>query len=74
MARAVELAALSGAEAVDCALDAAAAAGRFSESDLESILAHLAAGPARRPGEGGAGACEAHSTQPGTAGWWEIGR
>jgi transposase len=71
MARAVELAAVVGAEAVDDALGLAAIAGRFAEDDLASILDHRA----------GAGAPvevvvadEAHSVQPGTSGWEGFGR
>ncbi len=48
MAQAVQLAALHGAEAVDRALGQAAAAGRFADADLASILAHQAAAA---PGE-----------------------
>ena len=46
MARAVELAALVGVDAVDDALGLAAMAGRFADGDLASILDHLAAGHA----------------------------
>jgi hypothetical protein len=71
MARAVELAALVGHETLDRALLAAAAAGRFADTDLEAILAHHDERPALRL----VGAPdEAHSTQPGTAGWWAVGR
>jgi hypothetical protein len=49
VARAVELAAVVGAERVDAALGLAAIAGRFADGDLASIVDHLAAG--RAPGE-----------------------
>ena len=71
MARAVELAAVVGADAVDDALGLAAIAGRFADDDLVSILDHRA----------GAGAPvdvvradETHSVQPGTSGWEGLGR
>jgi hypothetical protein len=71
MARAVELAAVVGADAVDDALGLAAISGRFGEDDLASIVDHRA----------GAGAPvdvvradEAHSAQPGTAGWGRFGQ
>jgi transposase len=71
MARAVELAAVVGTEAVDDALGLAAMAGRFGDDDLPSIVDHRA----------GAGAPadvvradEAHSAQPGTSGWEGFGR
>jgi hypothetical protein len=70
MARAVELAAVVGADRVDDALGLAAIAGRFADGDLLSITDHLA----------GAGAVtdivvadEAHSVQPGTSGWERLG-
>jgi hypothetical protein len=66
MADAVELAALVGTEAVDAALGVAAAAGRFAETDLLSIVEHRAAGVA---GVDLVHADETHSIQPGTAGW-----
>jgi transposase len=71
MAQAVDLSHVVGGEAVDQALGLAAIAGRFGDGDLVSILDHLAAGT------GAAGvvrADEAHSAQPGTAGWAEYGR
>jgi hypothetical protein len=62
MARTVELATILGAAKVDHALGLAAAAGRFDEHDLGSILDHLA-------GHGDPGELvhvdEAHSAQPG---------
>lgn len=71
MARAVELAAVVGAQAVDDALGLAAIAGRFAEDDLASIVDHRA----------GAGASvdvvradETHSAQPGTSRWEVFGR
>jgi hypothetical protein len=71
MARAVELAAVVGAHAVDDALGLAAISGRFGEDDLACIVDHRA----------GAGAPvevvradEAHSAQPGTAGWGRFGQ
>ena len=71
MGHAVELAALLGAEVIDTALDMAAEAGRFADGDLASIADHLAAVGAL--GEV-ARADEAHSVQPGTAGWNGFGR
>jgi transposase len=66
MARAVELAALVGTERVEVALALAAAAGRFAEADLPSILDHLAG---RGPGGTPAALDEAFSVQPGTGAW-----
>ena len=71
MARAVELAAVAGSEAVDAALAAAAGAGRFADGDLASILDHLARHD--EPGTAVA-ADEAWSVQPGTAAWAGLGR
>lgn len=70
MAEAVDLAKLHGDEAVDQALDVAAAAGRFAEGDLASVLAHhdgaqVIAFPAR--------ADEAQSLQRSTAAWQGFG-
>jgi transposase len=70
MARAVELAAVVGADRVDAALGLAAIAGRFADGDLPSIIDHLAA--EREIGEVVI-AGEAHSAQPGTAGWARLG-
>ncbi len=70
MARAVELAAVVGADKVDAALGLAAIAGRFADGDLPSIIDHLAAEGA--PGEVVI-ADEACSAQPGTAGWARFG-
>ena len=71
MARAVELAALVGRERVEVALASAAAAQRFAEADLPSILDHLAG---REPGQVLTGADEAFSVQPGTSAWASLGR
>lgn len=73
MARAVELGALFGAELVDRALGRAAAAGRFADSDLESIIEHL------RIEDRAAGAvAQALADQPtlqrSTSAWQELGR
>ena len=70
MARAVELAAVVGADKVDAALGLAAIAGRFADGDLASIIDHLAA--EREIGEVVI-ADEAHSAQPGTSGWARLG-
>jgi hypothetical protein len=71
MARAVELATILGAAKVDQALGLAAAAGRFDEHDLGSILDHLS-------GRGQVGDLvrvdETHSAQPGTASWGRFGQ
>ena len=74
MAEAVDLAKLHGADAVDEALRVAAAAGRFADGDLASILAHhrsaevieLPSRDQRRP--------EAPSLQRSTAAWQGFGR
>lgn len=71
MARAVELATLVGRERVETALATAAAAGRFAEADLASILDHLAA---REPAATLATVDEAFSVQPGTGAWRGFGR
>jgi len=70
MARAVELAAVTGTAAVDEALGLAAIAGRFGDDDLAAILDHLS-----RSGPAGdlVTADEAHSAQPGTGGWAALG-
>ena len=70
MARAVELAAVAGAERVDAALGLAAIAGRFADGDLASIIDHLAA---EREIGGLVTADEGHSAQPGTGGWARLG-
>ena len=71
MARAVELAALVGTEQVETALATAAAAGRFAEADLASILDHQAGG---RVEADLARADEAFSVQPGTGAWKGFGQ
>ena len=70
MARAVELAAVVGADKADAALGLAAIAGRFADGDLASIIDHLAA---ERETVGVVIADEAHSVQPGTSGWARLG-
>ncbi len=71
MTRAVEFATILGPAKVDQALGLAAAAGRFDDTDLGSILDHLAT-----RGEPGdlVVADETHSAQPGTASWERFGR
>ncbi|MBA3877430.1 MAG: IS21 family transposase [Anaerolinea sp.] len=71
MARAVELAALVGRERVEVALATAAAAGRFAEGDLPSILDYLAG---RESDAALTTLDEAFSAQPGTAAWEGFGR
>jgi transposase len=71
MARAVELAAVVGADAVDDALGLAAISGRFGEDDLPSILDHRASAGAPTDI---VRADETHSVQPGTAGWDRFGQ
>lgn len=71
MARAVELAALAGRERVEVALATAAAAGRFAEADLASILDHQAGGSV---GDDLAWADEAFSVQAGTGAWEGFGQ
>lgn len=71
MGQAVELAAALGAERVDQALGLAAVAGRFDEHDLPSICDHLATSA---PAADLVIASEAHSAQPGTAGWGRLGQ
>jgi len=69
MAEAAQLAVLHGAATVDRALGEAAAAGRFADRDLASILAHQAAagrGEASRAGE-------QHTLAQGTGGWARRG-
>ena len=70
MARAVELAAVVGADRAGAALGLAAIAGRLAAGDLASIIDHLAAEGA--PGEV-VMASEAHSAQPGTSGRARLG-
>jgi len=71
MARAVEFASLLGAPRVEQALGLAAVAGRFDDTDLSSILDHLALGGANLDL---VRADEAHSVEPGTSGWEAFGR
>jgi transposase len=71
MARAVELAAVVGVDAVDDALGLAAISGRFSEEDLPAIVDHRA--HAGAPTDV-VRADETHSAQPGTAGWGRLGQ
>lgn len=73
MARAVELKAL-GSELMDRALGRAAAAGRFADSDLESILEHL-----RIEDRAGAAFAQAltddqHDAHRSTSAWQGLGR
>jgi Mu transposase, C-terminal domain len=65
MAKAVQLAALHGAQAVDRALGQAAAAGRFADGDLASVIAHQALAV---PGETSR-AGEDRTLAQGTGGW-----
>jgi transposase len=71
MARAVEFAAILGPARVDQALGLAAAAGRFDEHDLGSVLDHLG-----RHGRAGdlVHVDETHSAQPGTSSWGRFGQ
>ncbi len=70
MARAVELAAVTGPAAVDQALGLAAIAGRFGDGDVAAILDYLStAGPAGDL----VAADETHSAQPGTSRWAALG-
>ncbi|AYV32998.1 MULTISPECIES: hypothetical protein [Streptomyces] len=71
MAHAVELAAVQGSDRVDQALRLAAAAGRFAEDDLVSILEHIAAS---KPVGQVIRADETHSVQNGTIAWQALGR
>jgi hypothetical protein len=72
MRRATELSSLVGSSHVDRALGLAAAAGRFAEGDLASILEHLR-GEAREA-QAVLFAPEEASTQPGTGAWDALGR
>jgi hypothetical protein len=65
MTQAVQLAALHGAEAIDRALGQAAAAGRFADGDLASILAHQATAAPGQPARAG----EQATLAQGTRGW-----
>jgi transposase len=70
MARAAELAAVTGPAAVDQALGLAAIAGRFGDEDLPAILDHLSTAV---PAGHLVTADEAHSAQPGTSSWAALG-
>lgn len=70
MTRALELAAMTGPDAVEEALGVAAVAGRFDDGDVAAILDHLANFPAV---DDLVRADEAHSVQPATAGWGRFG-
>jgi len=70
MAAALELAALVGTEPVDAALGVAAAAGRFAEDDLLSIVHHRADGASTAAL---VVADQDHSVQPGTSSWASFG-
>lgn len=70
MIEAVELAALVGLARVDAALGAAAAAGRFGDGDLLSIIEYHDSGA---PLAQLVIADETHSAQPGTSAWANIG-
>jgi hypothetical protein len=65
MAKAVQMAALHGTQAVDRALGQAAASGRFADGDLAALLAHQASAA---PGETSR-AGEARTLAQGTGGW-----
>jgi len=67
MGEAVTLSRLHGQQRVDWALGHAACYQRFGDGDLVSILAANPAGERRRAGE-------AHSLQPSTKAWEQIGR
>ena len=70
MADAVTLAKLHGTEAIDRALGTAAAAGRFLDNDLRSIIDHQRRTTGELPAQRG----EQHSLQPGTSAWARVGR
>jgi transposase len=69
MAKAVELAALFGADVVDRALGLAAIAGRFADGDLTSIIDRQHVEDAAAVAVAAAIADDTHSTQPGTSAW-----
>ncbi|TMC03633.1 MAG: IS21 family transposase [Chloroflexi bacterium] len=69
MTQATELALLFGSQRVDEALSRAAAAGRFGEDDLVSILSHARGRPMLQVVR----ADEAFSAQPGTSAWAGFG-
>jgi len=66
IAEAVTLARLHGADRIDWALGYGAMFGRFADGDLVSILEANPPGRPRRAGD-------AHSLQPGTAAWAQLG-
>jgi hypothetical protein len=68
MAEAVALAKLHGSAPVDQALGACAAYGRFGESDLSALVAHLRDGASNEPLR----ASENHTLQPGTGAWGRL--
>jgi transposase len=70
MAEAVTLAALHGAVVVDRALGHAAVTGRFGETDLASIIAHLASATSGERRSAG----ESASLAAGTGAWEGFGR
>ena len=70
MTAALELAALVGTGPVDAALGVAAAAGRFAEGDLLSIVQHRANGASIAAL---VVADDDHSVQPGTSAWAAFG-
>ncbi len=72
MGRAAELSVLMGSSQVDRALGLAAAAGRFGEGDLASILEHLRGEV--REAQAALFPTEGFSTQPGTGAWDALGR
>lgn len=74
MEQAVEFAKLYGREAVDRALAEAAAACRFAEGDLPSILHHHRTLAEGRPNGGPRHHDETWSLQPGTSAWNGVGR
>ena len=65
MAKAVQMAALHGPQAVDRALGQAAASGRFADGDLAAILAHQASAAPGGPSRAG----EDRTLAQGTRGW-----
>ncbi|MFH8491954.1 hypothetical protein [Streptomyces longisporoflavus] len=71
MTRAVELTTVLGNDKVDQALGLAATAERFADTDLLSILGHLADS---KPAGEVVRADESHSVQNGTIGWQALGR
>jgi transposase len=74
MAEAVDLAKLHGAEAVDEALRVAAAAGRFHDGDLASILAHHRSAEVIELPRRDQRCPEARGLQRSTAAWEGFGR